>query len=283
MKKQETGICKENISVLMSAYKNDDAKKLLKALKSVYEQTVRPSEIILVLDGPVSQDILEEIKKYKEECPVLRVIALKENRGLGKALEIGLKQCSGKFVARMDSDDISLPERFEHQLTMLIEHPDISIVGTYIEEFVDGTNELAGIRKVPLEHEQIVRYLKRRCPFNHMTVMFRKDEVLRCGGYQPWLYNEDYYLWVRMYENNCRFANLPKCLVKVRVGQEMYQRRGGKTYFQSECAIQRYMLQHHIIGIGTFLGNICIRFLVQKLFPNRVRGFIYKKFFRKGS
>ena len=217
MKKQETGICKENISVLMSAYKNDDAKKLLKALKSVYEQTVRPSEIILVLDGPVSQDILEEIKKYKEECPVLRVIALKENRGLGKALEIGLKQCSGKFVARMDSDDISLPERFEYQLTMLIEHPDISIVGTYIEEFVDGTNELAGIRKVPLEHEQIVRYLKRRCPFNHVTVMFRKDEVLRCGGYQPWLYNEDYYLWVRMYENNCRFANLPKCLVKVLV------------------------------------------------------------------
>ncbi len=276
-------ICEENISVLMSVYKNDDAKKLLKALKSVYEQTIRPSEIILVLDGPVSKEILEEIKKYKKECPVLKVIVLKENLGLGSALEIGLKECKSKYVARMDSDDISIPERFECQLKMLIEHPDISIVGSFIEEFVDGTNEQAGIREVPLEHEKIVQYMKRRCPFNHVTVMFRKEDVLKCGGYKPWLYNEDYYLWLRMFENNCRFANLPKCLVKVRVGQEMYNRRGGKMYFKSECAIQKYMLQHHIIGIGTFLENICIRFFVQKLFPNRVRQFLYKNFFRKGS
>ena len=148
-------------------------------------------------------------------------------------------------------------------------------------EFIDCEDNIVGTRYVPLPDKDIKRYLKARCPLNHVTVMMKKTAVLGVGNYQDWHYNEDYYLWIRMTLKGCSFANLPDTLVNVRVGKEMYQRRGGWKYFKSEARLQGYMLKHGIISLPRYVYNTAIRFGVQVAIPNKLRGFVFQKFARK--
>lgn len=268
-------------SVLMSTYIKDKPEFLKEALDSIINQTIKPNEIVLVEDGPVSEELEKLIKEYENKYEILKVIRQKENTGLGNALRIGLEKCSYPLVARMDSDDISDLGRFEKQLKCFEEDKNLSIVGGFIEEFIDIRENIVGIREVPLENEKIREYTKSRCPFNHMTVMFKKDDVIKVGNYIEWHYNEDYYLWIRMYLANLKFKNLKDTLVYVRVGNEMYQRRGGYKYFKSEAGIQKYMLKNKIIGIPKFLYNILLRFTLQVLMPNKLRAWIFKIFARR--
>ena len=157
----------------------------------------------------------------------------------------------------------------------------MDIVGGQISEFIDSPDNIVGKRIVPTDNEDILGYMKQRCAFNHMTVMFRKQSVLRVGNYQDWFWNEDYYLWVRMMLAGCKFANLPDTLVNVRVGKDMYARRGSMKYFKSEEGIQRYMLQHHLISFPRYLYNVTGRFIIQVLMPNWLRGFVFRTLFRK--
>ncbi len=270
-------------SVLMSVYKNDKKEFLKLAIDSVINQTVKPNEIVIVEDGPIDEDMENLIKDYEKKYKFLKVIRQKENTGLGNALRIGLEECTYELVARMDSDDISVPDRFEKQLKEFEKDKELSIVGGFIEEFIDDTSNVVGIRDVPLENENIKQYIKSRCPLNHMTVMFKKEEVLKVGNYVEWHYNEDYYLWLRMYLANCKFRNLSDTLVKVRVGQEMYKRRGGLAYFKSEASLQKFMLKNKIITFPKFIYNVLLRLILQVLMPNKLRAFIFKKFARKES
>ena len=181
----------------------------------------------------------------------------------------------------MDTDDIAVLDRCEKQLNFMNHNLDVAIVGGQIEEFIDDVSNIVGKREVPLTDDELKEFSKKRCPFNHMTVMFRKSDVLEVGNYQEWFWNEDYYLWIRMALRNKIFSNLPDTLVMVRTGADMYQRRGGKKYFNSEKEIQKYMLKNGMIGYSRFLINVSERLVLQVLMPNWLRGIVFRTFARK--
>lgn len=268
-------------SVAMSVYHKDNAAFFDRALQSIIEQqTVKPSEIVLVCDGPLNSELDAVISIYQARFPIFNIIRLPQNKGLGNALKLAVENASYELIARMDSDDVSVPDRFEQQILFFKTHPEIDIVGGDITEFIGEEGNIVGKRAVPETDPEIKKYMKKRAAFNHVSVMYKKSAVQVAGGYQDWFWNEDYYLWIRMQLNNAVFANTGTVLVNVRVGKEMYQRRGGKKYFQSEYGLQKLMLDKKMIGLPTFVGNVAKRVVVQMLLPNKVRGWVFKKFAR---
>lgn len=277
--KQQQILNEIKFSVSMCVYKNDNPEYFHQAVESIINQTLKPDEIVLVVDGPIPPSIESIIKFYEKEA-YFKVIRLAKNVGHGNARRTGLENCTYELVALMDADDISLPDRFGKQIRCFKEDNSLSIVGGKIEEFIDVIGNVVGIRAVPQGDIEIKEYLKKRCPFNQVTVMFKNSEVQRAGGYKDWYQNEDYYLWIRMYLNESKFKNLKDSLVHVRVGNEMYQRRGGFKYFKSEARLQKYMKDQGINNNLIYAYNVLIRFILQVLMPNKLRGFIFKKFAR---
>lgn len=267
-------------SVSMCVYGKDNPVWFAEAVESVLNQTVKPDEVVLVVDGPVPGDLDAVISKY-EQNPVFSVIRLPENVGHGNARRIGLNHCRYELVALMDADDISAPDRFEKQLKLFLENPELSVVGGNITEFLGEPDAIVGVRRVEITDDAIKRDMQKRCPMNQVTVMFRKSLVENAGGFIDWYCEEDYYLWIRLFLDNALFANIPEYLVNVRVGKEMYQRRGGWKYFSSEAKLQKYMLDNHVIGLGTYLLNVAKRLVVQVLLPNRLRSWVFQKFARE--
>jgi len=271
-------------SIAMSVYIKDNAAFFDSALASVINQSLKPSEIVLVVDGPVHDSIQKVIEKYSEICieKGIRLITnkLDVNGGLGNSLRIAVEIAAYDIIARMDSDDIASFNRFELQLEYMLSHPDVDIVGGQIIEFLGSFENIVGKRVVPTSDIDLKYYLKYRCPFNHMTVMFKKKEILMVGNYLDWPYNEDFYLWIRMALAGCIFANLPDTLVYARVGKDMYDRRGGWRYFKSEVKLQRFMLTNKVICLSSYIYNVIGRFIIQVLMPNKLRGFIFQKLFR---
>lgn len=266
-------------SVAINVYKNDDAKDFNLSLKSiVVNQTLKPNEVVLVVDGPIGEKLEATIERYRRK---LKVIYLKENVGHGKARQIALENCSNEYIALMDADDINDRNRFYLQTKKLKKNPTIDVLGGQIEEFINKEENIISKREVPLEDQKIKEYFKKRCPFNQVTVMFRKSKVLEVGGYLDWHWNEDYYLWARLLQNQAIFCNLKETLVFVRVGNEMYKRRGGIKYFKSEFKLQRYFLKNKLIGITRFWVNSILRLILQVLMPNTLRGIVFKKMARK--
>ena len=270
-------------SVITSIYKNDHPKFVRVALDSMLiRQTVKPTEIVLVRDGQVSVTLEELLNEYETTYPtVFNIIRLEKNGGLGKALKLGVESAKYDIVARMDSDDICLPNRFELQLQYMEAHPECDIVGGQMTEFIGEPSNIVGKRIVPESNEDIYNYMKGRCALNHVTVMFRKDSILKVGNYKDWFWNEDYYLWVRMMMNKCVFANLGDVLVNVRSGEDQYARRGGMKYFKSEEGIQRLMLDNKLINRCEYSVNVAKRLIVQLLLPNWLRGWVFRTFARK--
>lgn len=271
---------KKQFSVAMCVYGGDNAEHFKEAVDSILNQTVKPDEIVLVIDGPIPKALEDAVSLYKNTS-ILKIVRLEENQGHGVARRTSLEHCTNELVALMDADDISVPQRFEKQLDVLNNNSEVSVVGGNITEFVDTPDNIVGARCVPVNDTKIKEYLKKRCPMNQVTVMFRKKDVERVGGYIDWYCEEDYYLWLRMYLAGMRFANVPEILVNVRVGKEMYGRRGGMKYFKSEEKLQKYMLKNKIIGIPTYIANVIKRLVVQVLLPNRLRGWVFQKFARK--
>lgn len=270
-----------SFSVVISVYKNDDPIFFSQALESIINQSINPTEIVLVVDGPINEKINIVINEAKEIYKELKVIRLHENKGHAYARQTGIEATSYNLVALMDSDDISAFYRFEKQLRVFSEEPNIDVLGGQISEFIDSTYNIIGKRIVPLEDKEIKKYMKTRCPMNQVSVMFKKESVIKAGGYIDWHYEEDYYLWIRMHEKGFIFMNINENLVYVRVGDEMYKRRGGLKYFKSETLLQKYMLQKKIISSPIFIYNIIVRFIVQVGLPNKIRGWIFQYFFRK--
>ena len=273
----------KQFSVITSVYKNDKAEFIRVALDSMLvDQEKKPDEIVLVQDGPVPEGTTVLLSNYQERYGErLNVIKLNVNKGLGNALKLGVENAKYDIIARMDSDDICLPDRFEKQLTYLEANPECDIVGGQITEFIDTPENIVGKREVPCSNEDIYRYMRSRCALNHPTEMFKKESVLKAGNYQDWFWNEDYYMWVRMMEQGCVFANLPDVLVNMRSGLDQYGRRGGKKYFDSEIGIKRLMLEKGMITRKEFVINYVERFIIQLLLPNSVRGWVFRTFARK--
>lgn len=271
---------KIKFSVLMSVYEKDDPIFFREALYSVIHQTYPADEIILVKDGAVPKEIQLVIDDVKKQCKYLYVYELKENVGLGKALNYGLQKCRNEIIARMDSDDISLPKRFEKEIAYFEENKNLTIVGSYIDEFVENPNEPRSIRTVPTGMEEIKRKAVIRCPFNHVSVMFKKSHILAAGGYQSLYLFEDYYLWIRLIEKDFIYANIPEVLVHVRIGNGMVSRRGGKEYFKSYKFLQDYMLKHEMLPIWKYIFNLVMRWIVQVGMSDKMREIVYRKILR---
>lgn len=270
-----------SFSVCISVYRNDNPSDFLTAVRSIWNQTLPPSEIVLVVDGPISEELQSSICLMEKEIPVLKIIRYPENKGHAFARQTGLDNANNNLCAVMDSDDIAEPDRFEKQIRAFQEHPEVSVVGGVINEFIGLKDHVVGIREVPEDDRGIKSYMKSRCPMNLVTVMLKKDDVMAVGGFKDWYCEEDYFLWLRLSLAGYKFYNIQENLVNVRVGDEMYQRRGGIRYFKSESRLQRFMLKHGIISFPRYSYNVTIRFIVQVLMPNRVRGWFFRVFARK--
>lgn len=271
-------------SVLMSVYKKENAKYLSQAINSILNQTVKPAEIVLVEDGPLTNELYEVIYFFTSENPsIFKIVKNDENLGLGLSLAKGLLECSNELIARMDTDDIAKSNRIQKELDEFNQDNNLSLCGGYIREFEgEDVEHTVGIRTVPIEDAEIKKYIKGRCPFNHMTVMFKKSEVLKAGNYQHLLYNEDYLLWINMVKAGCKFKNIPEVLVDVRVDKNFYSnRRGGNQYFESEKAIQDILFKNKMIDKKTYLKNIAIRFILEEMMTSNMRSFMFKHFARK--
>ena len=266
-------------SFLASIYRNTKADEMKVCVETMCSQTVKPEQIVIVIDGPIGEELTAYIEELKTNT-LFTIVALAENVGLGNALREGMLQCRNEMIARMDTDDIMELDRCEKQLKCFECDPDLSVVGSNIDEFEGDPSNVLSVREVPERHEEICEYLKKRCPFNHMTVMFKKSEVEKAGGYLHWHYDEDSYLWVRMYLAGCKFYNLQECLVHVRIDDKTFERRGGYKYYKSERDLFKYMYRHKIIGWFAYQKAKAIRFILQVLMPNFMRKWIFKTFAR---
>jgi len=269
-------------SVAMSVYKNDDPLNFDSALKSItLDQTITPTEVILIIDGPISNELNNIIEKYKSLTGLINVIRLENNLGLGNALRTAVNESKYDLIARMDADDISISTRFEQQLQYFNDYPNLDIIGGDITEFIGNEKNIVSKRVALKSYVEIQKDIKKRCPLNHVSVMFKKEAVLKAGNYIDLFWNEDYYLWIRMFEDNCIMLNTGTILVNVRIGKDMFRRRGGIKYFKSEKFLQDYMLKKDIIKYRDYIMNLIKRFILQLLLPNSIRGFIFIKYARK--
>ncbi len=267
-------------SFLASVYKNSKTSEMRLCVEGMINQSVKPDQIVVVVDGPVEGELKEYLKSLAQE-PLFTIVPIEKNVGLGNALKEGMTHCKNEMIARMDTDDIMELDRIEKQLSVFEKDPSLSIVGSNIDEFIGTIDNVQGVRDVPETHEEICKYLKKRCPFNHMTVLFKKSEVEKAGGYLHWHYDEDSYLWVRMYLAGCKFYNIQENLVHARIDDTTFARRGGWKYYKSERDLFKYMYKHKIIGWFAYQKAKWIRFILQVLMPNFMRKWIFKNFARR--
>lgn len=269
-----------NFSVLLSVYYKESPYYLEQCLKSIYDQIVLPNEVILIKDGSLTKELDNVINICSQKYSNLKIVSLPHNQGLGKALNEGLKYCTYDIVARMDTDDIAKPYRFEKQIKVFQEYPDLEVVGAWIDEFEESPQNIISTRKLPETHEEIYRYAKKRNPINHPVVMFKKQAVIKAGGYQHFPLFEDYYLWIRMLMNGAKFYNIQESLLYFRFSPDMFKRRGGFKYAYTEAKFQWHIHQLGFISLSKTIINIAIRFGT-RVIPNNFRSWIYKNFLRK--
>lgn len=262
-------------SVLLSLYKKEDPEYLKEALDSIFAQTVKSDDVVLIEDGRLPEDLETVVCKYESRYPVLHVVRFEKNRGLGVALNEGLKYCKHDIIARGDTDDINHPDRFERELKILLEHPEYDLISAWIDEFVDNPKQIHSQRRLPEKPEDIYKYGKHRCPVNHPVAMYRKKAVEKVGGYQTDLFPEDYYLWMKMLKAGYKFYNIQDSLLSFRYNPETIKKRGGWGYAVDEAKTQwKAYHQLHYLSIADFCFNVSIRFTT-RIFPNKLRQFIY--------
>lgn len=271
----------ENFSVLMSVYYKEKPEYLNLSLESILSlQTLTPDEFVLVCDGDLTPELEAVIKKYETRYPKILKVYRKENGGLGKALNFGLPRCSYPLVARADSDDICVPERFEKQVRYMESHPEVGIISSYIDEFDEDWTRPKLTKTLPLTHDELYEMAKFRNPLNHMSVMMRKDDVLRIGSYRHIPYIEDFELWVRAMINGIKIGNIGEVLVHARVGNGMVQRRGTKKYIKSWHQMNKEMIDAGMIDYVTYLRNM-IAITLFVFMPVGLKEFLYKNVLRK--
>lgn len=269
-----------NYSVLMSVYYKEKAEFLRLAMDSIWNQTVPTDDFVLVCDGPLTTELDTVIEEMQQTHTELLVISLDINSGLGNALNVGIKHCKNELVARMDSDDISYPDRCEKQLIIFRDNPELSICSGTVQEFTDSTEKIDSERILPEKQEKILKFAKKRNPFNHPCVMYKKSAVETAGGYQDFYLLEDYYLWIRMLQKRSTGYNLQEPLLWMRAGSDMYKRRAGWKYARSQKALFKYMKDSGFISEGQYMKSTITR-TASSLMPNGLREFAYKKVLRK--
>ena len=269
-------------SVLMSVYIKENPTFLEEAVESILHQTLKPSEVVIVEDGPLTPELYQVLEKLETQSSIpIKRYPLEQNRGLGLALQYGVLQCQYDVIARMDTDDIAVEDRFEQQFE-LMEKENLDLLGGHIAEFIDQPDEIVSYRRVPIKHEDIIIYQRMRSAFNHMTVMFKKEMVLKAGNYEDGLYMEDDLLWLNMISAGARTGNVDQILCKVRVGAGMFERRGGLRYLKLYRQARKRMHERGQISYGEYLKSVLIQVVVA-LCPGFIRQFIFLKLLRKSK
>lgn len=266
-------------SVLMSVYAKEKPEYLKQALESVVKQTLIPDEIVLIKDGILTQELEDVVLEFQKKYESLHTFQFETNVQLGRALAKGVELCRYELIARMDTDDIAVSDRFEKQYQYMLEHPEISALGGWMEEFNDEET-YSRMKKMPEYDEEIRKYAKYRNPLNHMTVMFRREAVLQAGNYRHFPLLEDYDLWSRMLMQQGEFYNIPTVLVRMRNNDNVYKRRGGFSYFSQYVKLRK---QQRKIGLTSRLEYVMANILTlgMTLQPAFLRKFIYQKILRK--
>ena len=267
-------------SVLMSVYFKEKPEFLKRSIDSMMSQSIAPSEIVIVKDGKLTDELDCLIEQYNNKFPnIFNIVELEKNIGLGLALAEGIKHCKHELIARMDSDDISCKFRCEMQLKEFEKDKDLDVCGGHIVEFTNNPDNITSKRVVPLLDSDIKKYQKRRDAINHVTVMFKKSKVLEAGNYQHALLMEDSLLWTNMILHGAKFKNIDKALVLVRTGEDMFQRRGGYGYFKKYKEGRRLIYNTGYISLVDYYYTLCVQ-LIFSLLPNNMRKFVYEKLLR---
>jgi glycosyltransferase involved in cell wall biosynthesis len=270
------------LSVVMSVYVKENPIYLRQSLESVINQTLKPNEIVLVKDGPLTKELDHVIKYYEEYySEIFLVIALPENKGLANALNVGIKMAKYSLIARMDSDDICFIDRFEKQVHAL-KASNLDIIGGQIIEFGKNTSDVISRRIVPCEHSEIVKLLKFRSPFSHPTILFKKEVFNALKGYDSLVFPEDYDFFVRAYLKKFKFGNVPDEVLWFRLGEnesDAIKRRWGILYAKNEFNLYRKFLNINFYNYSDFLKVVLLKLPI-RLLPFFMFKFIYFKMAR---
>jgi len=268
-------------SVLMSVYYKENPEWFANSINSMLNQTIKPSEFVIVEDGPLTKALDDVILKVIADSPGLfKIIKINKNGGLGPALKLGVDNCTKTYIARMDSDDYCSPNRIQKELDVLLKNPELGAVGTNVIEFIDTPNNCISKVILPENHEDIVDFSKKRNPFRHPSMMFKKSEIIKAGNYREYYLFEDYDMWVRMIRNGCKCYNIQEYLTYMRINKDFYKRRGGLKYLNS---IHKFKKEQYKVGyinyfeyLKTFLPHAIVCLL-----PNTIRDLVYRKLLRK--
>lgn len=272
---------KAKFSVLISVYEKEKPEYLIQCLNSILQQTLLADEWIVVEDGQLTEGLNQVLDLYEKQYPkMIKRVKIDNHVGLGAALAEGIRHCSYELIARMDADDVSCEERFEKQMEQFLKNQELDICGSWIEEFDSDINNIVSRRKVPVKEQDIRKYQKRRDAFNHMTVMYKKHAVMEAGNYKSIPLMEDTELWARMLKKNAHCVNIPEYLVKARVGNDYYERRGGWDYFKLYRKGKKEVLKTGFINQWDYFLTVFIQFFVA-LAPMTVRSLIFKRFLHK--
>lgn len=272
---------KKKYSVLMSVYYKENPLWFDDAIKSMFDQTIMPSEFVLVEDGKLTNGLYEVIEKYQSLYPdIFKTVILDKNEGLGPALKRGVEECSCEYIARMDSDDYSLPERIEKQFEVFENDSKIGMVGTNVAEFSNSIDNVICNVVLPEKNDEIIKYSKKRNPFRHPSIMFKKSEVLKAGNYREYYLCEDYDMWLRMIRNGCKCYNIQNVYVYMRISDDFFKRRGGHKYFMSIKKFKKEQLDIGYFSKKDYFISVIPHAIVCYM-PNYLRDFIYKNFLRR--
>lgn len=267
-------------SVIMSVYHKEKSEYLKQAIESIQTQTLSTNDFVLVCDGPLNEQLDSVIAtKQQEMGESLHVVRLAKNGGLGNALNEGIQYCKNELVARMDSDDIAYPDRCEKQIAVFNTHSEVSICSGIVEEFTTDPNTVDTKRVPPETNAEIVEFAKKRNPFNHPCVMYKKSAVKAVGSYQDFYLLEDYYLWLRMLMAGYQGYNIQEPLLQMRAGSDMYLRRAGWKYAKTQAKLFKFMKQQGFIGNGQYIKSCVIR-SGSALAPNWLRKFMFERVLR---
>ena len=270
----------EKFSVLMSIYRKEKPEYARACFDSLLRQTVQAAQWVIVEDGPLTEELYAVLDEYEKAWPhIIKRVPFAENRGLGLALRDGVLNCDYPLIARMDTDDICREDRFEKQLAMFAVDEKLDICGCQILEFDGSPDNIVACRKVPLTDGEIKRYQRRRDGLNHVTVMFKKEAVLRAGNYQSCLLMEDTLLWANMFQTGATCVNIDESLVYVRTGSDMFARRGGFAYFKKYKTGRKQVYETGFISRWDYVYTLAVQ-LVVALIPNGLRTWVYRTLLR---
>ena len=265
----------------MSVYYKEKPEWLDYSIDSMFKQTILPDEFILVEDGPLTEELDKVVEKWtQKEKGIFKVLKIEKNGGLGPALEKGILECKNEFIARMDSDDYSMPDRIEKQFKMFESDPELGLVGSNVEEF-EGTIENINCSVIlPENHDSIYKFSKKRCPFRHPSLLYKKSEILKAGNYREFYLCEDYDLYVRLLRSGCKCYNIQEPLVYMRIGEDFYKRRGGWKYMKTILKFKNEQLKTGYFSLKDYLVST-VPHIIICLAPNFIRDWFYRNLLRK--